>query len=91
MKEQIEQLALKWLSFRTNIDALRGQYELEVLVWFNSQAGGFTAEFYDANTGKTINENWFLTIPMVNKLLQGNNPKRVENEYRKRNQNPETK
>ena len=71
----IEKLAEEWLMSRrkgdiSGIEILPQQTSAGLVVWF-----------YFEDTWEDL--PYFLTVPMVEKLLSGKNPKRVKNEYRK--------
>jgi hypothetical protein len=71
----IEELAQKWLEHKRRgdvdgIEILPQQTHVGLVVWF-----------YWGETGEDL--PYFLTVPMVSKLLDGKNPKRVKNEYEK--------
>lgn len=74
-KDFYTELALKWLTARRNgditgIEILPQQTSAGAVVWF-----------YDEETWEDL--PYFLTVPMVEKLVSGTNPKRVKNEFRK--------
>ncbi len=69
----IEELAKKWLH-------LNYQYPDVVEVLPMQTTYGLVVYFYNKNTGKDY--DWFLTIPMVQDLLNGRNPKKVKNKYK---------
>lgn len=70
----VTNLARKWLYER-----LKGQTQgIEVLPQQTSY--GLVVWFYNEETWEDL--PFFLTIPMVDELLSGKNPKRVKNKYR---------
>lgn len=70
----ITDLARKWLHER-----LKGQTEgIEVLPQQTSY--GLVVWFYNEETWEDL--PFFLTVPMVDELLSGKNPKRIKNKYR---------
>lgn len=69
----IEELAKEWLVNRTSgniegIEILPQQTQAGLVVWF-----------YYEESGEDL--PYFLTVPMVNDLLTGKNPKSVKNKY----------
>lgn len=69
----IEELATEWLLARRNGD-IEG---IEILTQITSK--GLVVWYYWEETG--IDLPYFLTVPMVEELLSGKNPKKVRNEY----------
>ena len=69
----IEELAKQWLIYRRNgdiegIEITPQQTQAGLVVWF-----------YDEKTEKDL--PYFLTVPMVQELLAGKNPKKIKNKY----------
>lgn len=71
--KNIEELALKWLKNHT-----RGNTEgIEILP--QNTSSGLVVWFYDSETWE--DKDYFLTVPMVNDLLEGKSPRKVTNKY----------
>lgn len=79
MNEKIVELAKEWLSYN-----FKGNVEnIEILPFKTSH--GLVVYFYDSDTWEDL--PFFLTIPMVNELLEGKNIKKVKNQYNKKQSN----
>lgn len=73
--ENVVVLAQLWLSCRRN-----GEVDgIEILPQLT--AAGLVVWFYWADSFEDL--PYFLTVPMVQSLLEGKNPKKVRNEYLK--------
>jgi hypothetical protein len=72
---EIIELAKEWLLARRNGDINK----IEILPQATSK--GLVVWYYWEETG--IDLPYFLTVPMVEILLNGKNPKKVKNEYLK--------
>jgi len=71
--KSIEELSKEWLIEKRNGD-IEG---IEILPQITSK--GLVVWYYWEETG--IDLPYFLTVPMVESLLSGKNPKKVKNEY----------
>lgn len=85
-EKKIEELSLIWISLKTNISKLNN---LEVYV--SQTTEGYFVEFYNSENLKKYTkldehgfDEWFITVSMVQELLSGKNPKKVENKFKKR-------
>lgn len=69
----IVELAREWLSYnrKGNIEGIEIQPQ--------KTSFGLVVWFYDEETWEDF--PYFLTVPMVQSLLEGKNPKKVKNEY----------
>ena len=80
MKNKIEELAWNWLEANWKIK----QEDMPNIVCYpHASMNQLVVEFYDSETFKVYHE-WFLTAPMVSQLVEGKNPKKVRNEYIKK-------
>jgi len=70
----LEEKAREWLAYNRKGDVAG----IEILI----PKGGNVVYFYDEETWADL--PFMLTIPMVNELLAGKNPKKVKNQYLQR-------
>lgn len=73
MEINLEEKAREWLAYNRKGD-IAG---IEIQIFKSSF--GLVVYFYDEETW--IDLPYFLTVPMVNELLEGKNPKKVKNQY----------
>lgn len=79
-KVSMENLAWEWLKHHQN--PADEKTPTDCLIHFNTSLGGYTAEFYSFELDFTFGK-YFITIPMMEKLISGTNPKNVKNSYLK--------
>lgn len=76
MEINLEEKAKEWLSYNRKGD-IAG---IEIQIFKSSF--GLVVYFYDEETW--VDLPYFLTVPMVNELLDGKNPKKIKNQYLQR-------
>ena len=77
MDNRIEELAWNWLELNWKIK----REDMPNLVCYpHVSMNQLVVEFYDSETDKIYHE-WFLTTPMVQQLIENKNPKKIRNEY----------
>jgi len=79
----LEAKAREWLAYNRKGEVAG----IEVQIFKSSF--GIVVYFYDEETWADL--PYFLTVPMVNELMEGKNPKKVKNQYaQRRNETVET-
>ena len=77
--EKLEELAWNWLTSNWKIT----QEDMPNLVCYpHLSMNQYVVEFYDSDTDKVYHE-WFITSDMLKQLVEGKNPKKVRNQYKK--------